>query len=339
MAKERYALIDWLKAFCVVLVIITHSDFLNDAMLDKSGLFYLLCVNKAVPCFMFLSGYVFSMGAKAMALNEQYSLKRIFPGLMRLTVPTLIYYAIYVAVLHLSGNPMSLSEILFKFFAGDFGKGSYYFSIMVQFTLVAPLMHVIIKKYAHWGLVIIGAMNFAFEGSWTLFSLHEGLYRILVFRYLLIIAFGMFLSQRKGKMLRPVYIGAMALVGLTYILLPYFTSYEYKIFTIDPWNRSGMMSAFYVAAVLYVLFHFFSKARAKGFVGKAIAKVGQASYHIMYTQMLYFIVRPAIDTRILKITTLPLWSQYAMDIVVSVLLGLVFCVADAKSFRNFYKTK
>ncbi len=339
MAKERYALIDWLKALCVVFVIITHSDFLNDAMLDKSGLFYLLCVNKAVPCFMFLSGYVFSMGAKSMPLIKQYSLSRIFPRLMRLAVPTVIYYVIYVAALYLSGNPMSIGEIVFKFFAGDFGKGSYYFAIMVQFTLIAPLMHVIIKKYAHWGVLLIGAVNLAFEGSWTLFNLHEGLYRILVFRYFLIIAFGMFLSQRKGKSIRPVYIGIMALAGLTYILLPYFTNYEYKIFTIDPWNKSGMMSAFYVAAVMYVLFHFFSKSKVKGFIGKAIAKVGQASYHIMYTQMLYFIVRPAIDTRILNITTLPLWSQYAMDIVVSVLLGLVFCVADAKIFRKFYKTK
>ncbi len=337
--KQRYVLIDWLKAFCVICVIITHSEFFNNAMLDKTGLFYLLCVNKAVPCFMFLSGFVFVLGAKNVPFCEQYNLKRIIPKLLRLTVPTVVYYIMYILVKFGSGNAMSLYETAKRFFAGDFGSGSYYFAVMVQFTFIAPVMYYLIKKYNHWGVFIIGAVNLVYEFVWTLGDFGDGIYRICVLRYLLVIAFGMYFATRKDAKIRPIYIALMAAVGLIYILLPYFTGYEYKIFTVDPWNKSGMGSAFYVMAVMYVLFYFFGGVQRNGFISRAVSKVGQASYHIMYTQMFYFIVRPAIDQRIMDIAMLPLWSQYIVDIVVSVVPGLVFCVVDSKILGKFYKTK
>lgn len=337
--KKRLVLIDYLKALCVVFVIITHSDFLNDAMLDKSGLFYLLLVNKAVPVFMFLSGYVFVFGTKNKTFSEQYAPKKLIAKLLRLTVPTVIAYAVFVCLKFISGAPMGPWQIVRTFLAGDYGRGSYYYALMVQFVFIAPLMYYAVRKYAHWGVVMIGAVNFLHEVLWTALDLPYGIYRILIFRYLLVIAFGMFTATLKDKKLKPVCVATMAAVGLIYILLPYFTDYEYKIFTVKPWNNSGMMSAFYVMAVMYVLFKLFGKAKEKGFISRVIAQTGQASYHIMYTQMMYFVVRPAIDQRIIDITLLPLWSQYVVDIVVSVVLGLVFCVVDDKIFAKFYKTK
>lgn len=337
--KRRLVLIDWIKAVCVVLVILTHSDFMNDAMLDKTGLFYLLCVNKAVPCFMFLSGYVFALGAKNTALNEQYSLKKLVPKLMRLTVPTILYYAAYVVIMALSGKAMTLGEVAECFVMGDFGRGSYYYAVMVQFTLIAPLVYEIIKKYAQLGVAVIGAANLLYEIVWTMGDFSDRIYRICALRYLLVIAFGMYLSVKKAANIRPRYVTLMGVLGLCYILLPYFTGYEYKIFTVEPWNRSGMMSAFYVMAVMYAVFYFFSDVQETGFTGRAVSRVGQASYHIMYTQMLYFVIRPAFDQRVFDMTLLPIGCQYAMDIVVSVVLGLVFCVADNKIMGKFYKTK
>lgn len=337
--KKRLVLVDYLKALCVVFVIITHSDFLNEAMLDKSGLFYLLVVNKAVPVFMFLSGYVFAIGAKNKTLSEQYGAKKLIGKLLRLTIPTVIAYIIYVVLKFGSGDAMSPYEIVRCFLAGNYGMGSYYYAIMVQFVFLAPLMYQLVKRYAHWGVVILGGINLLHEIVWTATAWSDGIYRILVLRYVLIIAFGMLFAELKDKKIKSAYLALMAAIGLCYILLPYFTDYEYKIFTVDPWNLSGMMPAFYVAAVMYVVFKLFGKAQEKGAVSRMVSKVGQASYHIMYTQMMYFFVRPAIDQRIIDITALPLWSQYIVDIVVSVALGLVFCVLDSKIFGKFYKTK
>lgn len=339
MEKKRYALIDWLKAICVVLVIITHSETLNAAMLDKSGLFYLLCVNKAVPCFMFLSGYVYALGAKAASPGEQYGFKRLRGRVLRLTVPTVVYYALYVCVMVLSGTVVEPFEFVKRFVCGNFGSGSYYFAIMLQFTFLAPVLYELIRKYSHWGVAVVGSVNLLYEIIKTVTAFPDEVYRICVLRYLLVIAFGMYLAVRGAERIKTVYLPVMALAGLCYILLPYFTDYEYKIFTVEPWNLSGMMTAFYVMAIMCVLFRVFGKAEAKSLPGQAAAKVGQASYHIMYTQMLYFVVRPAIDARLFDITQLPLWSQYIVDIVVCVLSGLVFCVVDNKILGKFYKSK
>ncbi len=336
---KRLDFIDWVKAFCIVLVIITHSDFLNDAMLDKTGLFYLLCVNKAVPTFLFLSGFVFALGTEKRSLCDEYKPKRLFGKLLKLTVPTVIAYAAFVCLKFVSKQGMSIGEIVMRFIAGDFGSGSYYYAIMVQFVFLAPVIYYLIKRFGAWGLVLIGAANFLHDILWGALNLPVGIYRVLAARYLLVIAFGMYTAHLKERKIHPLTVGTSFLLGLCYILYGYFTNYNYRVFTIEPWNRSGMMASFYVAAVMYVLLYFFKNARAKTFVGNITARVGVASYHIMYTQMLYFTVRPAFDTLVFDLTLLPLWSQFVVDIVVCIVTGIVFCVVDNTFFAKFYKTK
>ncbi len=306
MAKSsRLALIDYLKAICVVLVIITHSDFLNDNMLDKSGLFYLLVVNKAVPVFMFLSGYVFSLSAKVLPMREMYDFKRLKGKILRLFIPAVIAFFAFSVIECAQSGKIDGLMLAKRFFAGDFGRGSYYFPVMVEFTFTAPLTWYIIRKYAARGVVLIGGINLLYEVMYPLTNLSTELYRILVLRYLLLIAFGMYMAEYKNR-IKMSHAIMMGIVGLFYILLPYAVDYEYKIFTIDPWNKSGMMSAFYVVFLMYVIFQLFGKATIKNIFGETAALIGRASYHIMYTQMMYFVVRPAIDKHIIDITLLPL---------------------------------
>lgn len=335
MSKKRIFLIDFLKAICVIFVIITHSDFLNDAMLDKTGLFYLLAVNKAVPVFMFLTGYVYVLSNSNKSADEQFD--RLFYRFMRFTIPALVAYLLFVAIWAISEGGLNLSLVIERFFISDYGRGSYYYPLMVQFLFLAPLMFGLIKKYGKKGVLYIGLANLIYELFCTFVGINISLYRILVFRYLLIIAFGMYMAHTRRKKHKIWVFIAMLFVGLVYILLPYFTSYEYKLFTISPWNKSGMMSAFYVAAVMFLLFKLFGKFEGRDFISSFISKIGQASYHIMYTQMIYFVVRPAFDELLFDITTLPIASQYVVDIVVCVLSGLVFCAVDNKFFGKFYR--
>lgn len=335
MSKKRVFLIDALKALCVIFVIITHSDFLNDAMLDKTGLFYLLAVNKAVPVFMFLTGYTYVLSNSNKSADVQF--EKLFSRLLRLTVPTLVAYFVFVAVWAISEGGLKIPLVVERFFISDYGRGSYYFPIMVQFLFLAPLMYGAVKKYGKKGVVYIGCANLLYELFCTFIGVNHALYRILVLRYLLVIALGMYFAHTRRKKHSLWKFALMLIVGLVYILLPYFTGYEYKLFTVSPWNKSGMMSAFYVAAVMFVLFKLLGKFEGKDFISASIAKVGQASYHIMYTQMLYFVVRPAFDEYFFDITTLPLTSQYVVDIVVCVVSGLVFCAVDNKVFGKFYR--
>lgn len=54
--KKRIDFLDYLKAICVIMVIITHYDWA-----DKDSPFFTMLINMAVPVFMIISGYNFAM--------------------------------------------------------------------------------------------------------------------------------------------------------------------------------------------------------------------------------------------------------------------------------------
>lgn len=54
--KKRIDFLDYLKAICVIMVIITHYDWG-----DKDSPFFTMLINMAVPVFMIISGYNFAM--------------------------------------------------------------------------------------------------------------------------------------------------------------------------------------------------------------------------------------------------------------------------------------
>lgn len=338
MAKKRVWVIDLIKALCIVLVILTHSANINPAMLDKTGLFYYFAVNKCVPAFLFISGYVMAMGSRR-TLKSQYKIGTLMPKLLRFLIPMLTTFSVFALLGCFSGTLKGANEIVSRLLLFDFGPGSYYAAIMLQFVFLAPLMLRLIDKWNVKGVVIIGALNVLYELLSSFYNLDIAYYRIIMIRYFLVIALGMYFGLNRRKKPNWLWVVVMFLVGLLYVMITATDGYTYKIFTISPWNRSNFLAGLYVAAILYTVIRVFKKIDGNSFIGRAVSKVGQSTYHIMYTQMLYFVVRPAFDRLVFDMTQLPLWSQYAMDIVVSVLLGLVFCVADDKIFRKFYKTK
>lgn len=50
--KQRIEFLDYLKAVCVIMVIITHYGWE-----DKTSPFFTMLINMAVPVFMIVSGY------------------------------------------------------------------------------------------------------------------------------------------------------------------------------------------------------------------------------------------------------------------------------------------
>ena len=54
--KKRIDFLDYLKAICVIMVIITHYEWE-----DKGSPFFTMVINMAVPVFMIISGYNFAM--------------------------------------------------------------------------------------------------------------------------------------------------------------------------------------------------------------------------------------------------------------------------------------
>ena len=83
--KKRIDFLDYLKAICVIMVIITHYDWA-----DKDSPFFTMLINMAVPVFMIISGYNFAMSNRKKTggnLKKMYAWEMIKPKLIRFLVP------------------------------------------------------------------------------------------------------------------------------------------------------------------------------------------------------------------------------------------------------------
>lgn len=85
--KQRIEFLDYLKAVCVIMVIITHYGWE-----DKTSPFFTMLINMAVPVFMIVSGYNFAMSNRKKAdgnLEKMYGWNMMKPKLIRFLLPFL----------------------------------------------------------------------------------------------------------------------------------------------------------------------------------------------------------------------------------------------------------
>ena len=83
--KQRIEFLDYLKAVCVIMVIITHYGWE-----DKTSPFFTMLINMAVPVFMIVSGYNFAMSNRKKAdgnLEKMYGWNMMKPKLIRFLLP------------------------------------------------------------------------------------------------------------------------------------------------------------------------------------------------------------------------------------------------------------
>ena len=78
--------------------------------------------------------------------------------------------------------------------SGGYGPGSYYVPVMVQFVFLFPLIEKIVYRYRFAGVVFFGGCNLLYEILQRLYGMGESCYRLLIFRYLLLIAYGCWLA-------------------------------------------------------------------------------------------------------------------------------------------------
>ncbi len=105
----------------------------------------------AVPCFMVISGYV---GAKSFvnhsvfSVGQAYVAAQVIPKFIRFTIPFVAAFIVEVILLlKYSVIEFDVLPIIFAFIDGGYGKGSYYYPIMIQFIFWFPVLFFIIKKY------------------------------------------------------------------------------------------------------------------------------------------------------------------------------------------------
>ena len=293
----------------------------------------LFIVNMAVPIFMVVSGYTFSLSAKDKSIKEQYNISGLMRKAIRFTVPTIIAVLVY-CVLYVFGIGGGFSQygLLKKLLLFDYGPGAYYYPLLIQLLIIFPIMYSLIMKYRFHGVIAIGLVSLICELVCSYHGVSVKIYRLLLFRYFLFVAAGIYLKLYGSDIDNKISV-IMLSIGILYMLLPWRFGYEYRIFTYPVWKKTSMVTALYVVPIIYMVFKHFGTARLPGFLGSTASLIGQASYHIMYTQLLLY------DIKSLVFAQLGISNEYIgalLYIVVSIVSGIGFYKLDGKLFSGLY---
>jgi fucose 4-O-acetylase-like acetyltransferase len=135
-ATYRNSMIDILKAIGMILVIITHYNWSDR---EKLNYLFPFWVSPAVPVFIIISGYVYSMSYERngiKTLSDCYRYRFVINKLIRYTIPFVMAYFVEVIFDIISGN-FTFYNMLVKFIDGGSGPGSYYYPIIIQFIFNA----------------------------------------------------------------------------------------------------------------------------------------------------------------------------------------------------------
>lgn len=278
--------LDILKGICIIFVIITHFSWTND---ERLSFLFSYWIEMTVPIFMIISGYVYCLSYQRQNItcfSDAYHPKNIVNKMLRYTVPFLIAYILEVGYLSLIGQITITRENLFGwilcFFQGGLGPGSYYYPIIIQFIFLYPAIYFIINKNATRGLITCFVINAIYEFLQCVYGVNEELYRVLVFRYIFVIASGCYIASPKTKLSLKKGL-PLCLFGTFYIFCINYLQYTPKI--IVHWATTSFIACLYIVPIMFWLI---KKVKFCRF--KPLEIIGKASYNIFLAQMVWYMV-------------------------------------------------
>lgn len=281
-SMKRNNFIDTLKGICIIFVVITHFSWSNE---ERLHLLFPFWIDMAVPVFMIISGYVYAASFERKQINSiesAYKLKEIVNKFIRYTIPYIgIYLAEAVGYLVVK-RKADILEMVKVLLGGGYGPGSYYYPIMLQFMFIFPIIYFIIRKYDLLGVVCCGIVNGLYEVLKYVYEMNESCYRMLVFRYILLIGFGCYLVI--GKVKTRLWVSVCScLLGFVFIIISKYMGYSIAI--VQYWGGTSFLAVLYVIPIVGRLL---KSNLCRTLRCKFLEKLGKASFDIFLVQMFYY---------------------------------------------------
>lgn len=311
MAKERNNLLDILKGVCIIFVIVTHFRWEEHERLKYLFPYW---IDMAVPIFMIISGYVYSKSydrKNICTFSMVYSVQNIMKTFIRYTVP--FSTAVSLEMLWMLRCNESFDVIPFIVKGGG-GSGSYYYPIMIQFMFLFPVIYFLVKRQGLYGFIICGIINIVYEILQTSYGMSDECYRLLVFRYILVISYGCYLALKEPEApaIRTIWKVSSFLTGLIFITA--YCYWNYSPFIITKWAGTSWLACLYVLPIFSFIL---TKVKIKCGL---VETIGKASFNIFLVQMVYFwrfveIAYTLINSRMI---------QLVFSIVFCIFAGVIF---------------
>lgn len=310
--RTRKHNLDFIKGLSILFVIITHYSWNINQRLSMLFPFW---IDMAVPMFMIISGYLFALSYQkkgCVTVIKCFRINEILKRVIRFTVPYLMMTLIeQLSLLLYFDKPIRIKDIVRTVASGGVGPGSYYYPILLQFIIIMPLIYFLIYKFDYKGLLGCVSANLFFEIVKSGLFISEGAYRLLIFRYITVIAFGCYFAIGKNKLKTGMRL-SMLFIGIIYIIV--FQYLAYTPFFMKYWTGTSMFACMYIVPIVSQLI----KCEKLKFF--PVELLGRASYNIFLVQMAYYgifanWVYSKIDSVVL---------QFIISIIICVLLGVGF---------------
>ena len=284
---KRYHFLDVLKGIFILLVIYLH--FPLDYGFTLRALFP-FCFYLVIPYFMMISGYVYALSFERRSINsleQAYNRTFVLEKIIRYTVPYTIAFIAEWIVFRVFGTYLvgirtyGIFAFVMDYLSGGKGLGNYYYPIMIQLIFLFPIIYFVIKKYQLKGLWYCFLANAGYEVLKVAYGMNEYEYRLLLFRYLFVIAAGCYVAagdiQRSKKLIALSSLCIAAGAGFTYLFS--YTDYVPKIITY--WKTTSF------AVCLLIVPTFGWVLRNIHWRFKPLELIGKASFNIFLIQLIY----------------------------------------------------
>lgn len=297
----------------IVSVILLHS--LPTDILFLSGSPYHIW--QTVPIFLILAGYNTANSYKKrnfQSLNQFYNLSFLYNKIERLIYPFLLVWLFQVVAFYVFSDGMNIKALVVSLITGGWGPGSYFIPIIIQATLILPLIYLLCRKNLTKMTILLFIVSLIFELICLLINIPDSIYRIMVIRYLFALTLGVWLALNTKE------INYKILIPLSVLSLIYITGvnyYDWSFIMEKSWLSQHAPSYFYTILLIIIGLRVY-KVKAENKISKLFVKIGQASYHIFLAQMVYFW---AISV---KLPDIPLIMYILVSLVVCIILGLLF---------------
>ncbi len=277
--KKRLFILDSLKGIATILVLITHSTISSRTRLLFGFPFWVVM---AVPIFIFVSGFVNSVSFEKKgvdSLSAAYSRDRVISKLLRFSIPYLAIFILECVIdpSILRNDPI---KVLSLFLSGGTGPGGYYYSFMIQFIFVFPIIYTVVKKNPRNGLIYCLMFNIIYELLVVAYRMNYACYSQLIFRYTFLIAFGVFMYVNK-RPVKKTYYAVGFTIGLVFLICHHYLGFDPLIFPM--WSSTSCIAALYAIPFLAFCVNKLGSLRIP-----PLEAIGKSSYNIFLIQMVYF---------------------------------------------------
>ena len=274
--NNRDLKLDVIKGIAIIMVIINHFEW---SSIERKNYLFPFTVNMAVPIFMMLSGYLYSVSMKKQnhSLSGSYEWHLLLRRMLRYTIPFLIAFIWIMLDPNVKSIDIQLKgvlEFIRYLINGGWGKGSYYYPVMIQFIFVFPLIFYIIEKTQEKGLLILFVVNGIYEFLAWAYYIPTQSFRVIVLRYVFVIGAGVYAFY--GFRLKPWMSVLLTALGAVFICSVFYSGYKTQIINSD-WSGTCFLASLWIVPFISRILGMNTSQLVKGFGSNPILKVGGGS--------------------------------------------------------------